>query len=431
MNANQLAALGKIKSNRIARTYYDTALGLAQERSVNDVTVQDILVLTDTSRQTFYNYFPNKNTFFNYVFFKNVNGLVHESNPLEVLTQIIPDELNKNYEYYSAICAGTGTDNFHDFLTFYLKAYYQDISERVWDETANNAIVDSTIDAYADVSAHLFVRWLTDIKYSSQYSAKDVGWQIYKDIPASLYQAFDAPATAPTDKIVTNIVNLGIGVMVGKDFLDKMVEAFIVEHPNIRINFVRSGHYRSVKSRSVGLELSSFEFSDTNYEKFKLCEHNIVALVSKDNPLSKLTHAKLEAFYEENVVLNSYRDKKMLVKALRNDSLRNTFSVNEISSSLNDIILEHNKGVVLKSTLDEYKSNKKVHAVVIDDFKEGKEPFVASLNLFIQKDYELSENERILARFIMEFSKNYKTTLSRSIVTRLRRRSKRNQNEES
>ena len=219
--------------------------------------------------------------------------------------------------------------------------------------------------------------------------------------------------------------------MVGKDFLDKMVEAFIVEHPNIRINFVRSGHYRSVKSRSVGLELSSFEFSDTNYEKYKLCEHNIVALVSKDNPLSKLTHAKFEAFYEENVVLNSYRDKKMLVKALRNDSLRNTFSVNEISSSLNDIILEHNMGVVLKSTLDEYKGNKKVHAVVIDDFKEGKEPFVATLSLFIQKDYELSENERILARFIMEFSKNYKTTLSRSIVTRLRRRSKRNQNEES
>ena len=338
--------------------------------------------------------------------------------------------MSKNVDYYSAICAGTGTDNFRDFLTFYLKSYYQDISERVWDETANNGIVDSTIDAYADVSSHLFIRWLTDIKYGSQYTAKDVGWQIYKDIPASLYQAFDAPATTPTEKIVTNIVNLGIGVLVGKEFLDKMVEAFIIEYPNIRINFVRSGHYRSVKSRSVGLELSSFEFSDSNYEKYKLCEHNIVILVSKDNPLSKLTHAKLEAFYEENIVLNSYRDKKMLVKALRNDNLRNTFSVNEISSSLNDIYLEHNKGVILKSTLDDYKANKKVQTVIIDDFKEGKEPYMASLNLFIQKDYELSENERILARFIMEFSKKYKTAQSRSLVTRLKRRSKRDQNEE-
>ena len=431
MNANQLASLGRIKGNRIARTYFDTAIGLAQERSINDVTVQVILSLTDTSRQTFYNYFTNKNTFFNYVFFKNVNNLVQESNPLEVLTQIIPDELTKNYDYYSAISAGTGTDNFAEFLTFYLQSYYQEISERVWDETANNGIVDSTIDAYAAVSSQLFIRWLTDIKYSSQYTAKDVGWQIYKDIPASLYQAFDAPATAPVEKIVTNIVNLGIGVMVGKEFLDKMLETFIVEYPNIRINFVRSGHYRSVKSRSVGLELSSFEFSDSSYEKYKLCEHNIVMLVSKDNPLSKLTHAKLEAFYEENIVLNSYRDKKMLTKALRNDNLRNVFSVNEISSSLNDIILEHNKGVVLKSSLDDYKSNKKVQAVVIDDFQDGKEPFVSTLSLFVQKDYELSENERILARFLMEFAKNYQKSQPRSLVTRLRRRSKREQNEES
>ncbi|MBR6331740.1 MAG: TetR family transcriptional regulator [Dehalococcoidales bacterium] len=431
MNANQLASLAKIKSNRIARAYYDTAIGLAKEQDINDVTVQVILSLTDTSRQTFYNYFANKNTLFNYVFVKDVNDSIYESNPLEVLTQIIPDELTKHFDYYAAISKGTGADCFSEFLTFYLQAYYQNISEKVWDETANNGIVDSTIDAYAAVSSNLFIRWLTDIKYSSQYSAKDVGWQIYKDIPASLYQAFDSPTVVSTEKIVTNIVNLGIGVLVGKDFLDKMFEAFIEEYPNIRINFVRSGHYRSVKSRSVGLELSSFEFSDTNYEKYKLCDHGIVMLVPKDNPLSKLTHAKLEVFYDENIVLNSYRDKKMLVKALRNENLRNSFSVNEISSSLNDIILENNRGVVLKSTLDDYKPSKKVQVVVIDDFMDGKNPFQADLNLFVQKEYELSDNERILARFLMEFSKNYNKAQSRSLVNRLKRRQKRDQNEES
>lgn len=411
MITNQFEAFSTVKWNRIARSYYAAATHLLDNNSVDAVTVHDILTMTKTSRQTFYNYFPSKNSFFNFVFFKNVNEQVFRSNPFEVLTQIIPSELSERIDYYSALCNETGQDAFPHFLRDYLQVYYQKITEKNKSEIFIEGILTSTFEAYSMVSAQLFIKWVTDSDYRNQHTARDVGLEVYYNLPASLYRAFSNPVALPVEPTESNIVNLYIGLLVGKLFLNKMIEQFMEKHPEIRINLIRAERFLSDTNHSVGLELSSYELADTNYETYKLCDHKVVVLVSKDNPLSKLKHAQLETFYDQNIILSSYRDKKMLIKALGNDDLNKVFSVNEISGCLKDIAVESNKGVEIKSSLDGYRLSEKVEAVEIDDFKEGKNPFKASLNLYIQKGYELSENERILARFIIDFAKSYDPTM--------------------
>jgi hypothetical protein len=83
------------------------------------------------------------------------------------------------------------------------------------------------------------------------------------------------------------------------------------------------------------------------------------------------------------------------------------FCVNELFGVPDYVIMKEDLGVILRSTLDGVRDNDMYKVVRIDDFRSDR-PLEIPLHLYIQKDYELSKNERRFIQCIMDYAKKVK-----------------------
>ncbi len=414
MSESELESFKELKEGRLLRAFYDAALELLEKKDVDEVSVKDITDITGVSRQTLYNYFSSKNSFFNYVLFRGVYEKMYQSSPREVITSIIPKELEAHARFYTQVAKTTGDNNFESFFSQIMRDYCQYVINSHWNSSVINRSMETSLDIYVNVAVQHFMHWLTDGMYNSIYSASDIGLSIFKDIPSSLLPAFDTISRVdePEQKNPYS-VNLGIGLWVGQEFIAKLVEEFHKECPDLMVNIMKSGHYHSVKRYDIGIEISSYEFFDDHYDHYPLCNHGLCMLVSRKNPLSQYDHARITMFQNERVVLPGYREMKMIKRGLaqyaesKAYNFEKIFCVNELFGVPDYVIMKEDLGVILRSTLDGVRDNDMYKVVRIDDFRSDR-PLEIPLHLYIQKDYELSKNERRFIQCIMDYAKKVK-----------------------
>ena len=414
MSESELESFKNLKEGRLLKSFYKAAFDLIDQKDVDEISVKDITDITGVSRQTLYNYFASKNSFFNYALFRGVYEKMYQSTPREVITSIIPKEFEDHTRFYTQIARTTGTDSFESFFTQLLKDYCQYVISNHWNSTVINRSMETSLDIYVKVAVQHFMHWLTDGMYNSIYSASDIGLSIFKDIPSSLLPAFDTITKIGEPELKNPYsINLGIGLWVGQEFVAKLVEEFHKECPDIMVNIMKSGHYHSVKRYDIGIEISSYEFFDDHYDHYPLCNHGLCMLVSRKNPLSQYDHARITMFQNERVILPGYREMKMIKRGLaqyaesKAFNFERIFCVNEMFGIPDYVIMKEDLGVILRSTLDGVHDNDVYKVVRIDDFGADK-PLEIPLHLYIQKEYELSKNERRFIQCIMNYAKNVK-----------------------
>jgi AcrR family transcriptional regulator len=406
MNDSAISYLKRIKPNRIARSYYDSAFVLASNNDVSDVTVQMVLENTGTSRQTFYNYFPDKNTFFNYVFFANVQKKCLNTGFRMVITEIIPGEIESNYSFYHSISLCTGTNSFSEFLAEYINYIITGmLSEDHNKQTVERPSFATTVDVYSNFISQHFIRWLSDQEYHNGTTSRDVGLMLYKNMPPLINQAFNESNPSTLDGIIneTNIVNLEIGVLVGDGYVNDLIKAFYKKNSDLLVSLVKSGQYHSSRSFDIGLEISSFEFNDSNYEAYLLCTHGFDIWVPKKHPLAKNEKVTSEDLKNKVLIVSGFRERKVISRYMSDVFPDSITLVNESGWLLDNTMLDFKKGILIKSSFDKIPANSDIVAIPL--FDNSGQPYKAGMYLYIPKDYPISLNERKLSQFIMEYSK--------------------------
>ena len=113
--------------DRIARLYYEAIIDLVEHNEINKITVPMITEKTNTSRRTFYNYFPDKFSLMNYVYYYDVKDSYYQH--LDAATfgpnshSFFSDHLQKKL-FYKKLFAYTGQNNFSEwFKNFWCEFY--------------------------------------------------------------------------------------------------------------------------------------------------------------------------------------------------------------------------------------------------------------------------------------------------------------------
>jgi len=115
-----------IKHNRIVKLYYNAIVKLLSKMPAEKISVQMILDETETSRCTFYKYFPDKFALMNYVYY-------YDNWQLEELKKQ-PAHVWKDYtvydskiEYYQHLFQYEGQNSFREFYRrLWLKRYTEE-----------------------------------------------------------------------------------------------------------------------------------------------------------------------------------------------------------------------------------------------------------------------------------------------------------------
>lgn len=148
--------------DRIVRVYYDAIIELVLQYGVEPITVKMILDKTNTARQTFYNYFPDKFSLINYVFYHDVMNIYHKHYNFSFFqgnaTLILWQHYNKR-KFYQKLFLYKGQNNFTEWFKEFWREVFCEEGRRFYGDKYNMQI-EYQLSAYTLGLSDMVRNWI-------------------------------------------------------------------------------------------------------------------------------------------------------------------------------------------------------------------------------------------------------------------------------
>lgn len=150
--------MGRQKSNAVEQCVY-ALFDLCETKSINKITVSDILRETGIARQTFYNSFRDINGLIAYVmnYHLDLYPSVFETKEQAVESLSF---FRKHKAFFSQLPKHSGQNNFRDSHVQKMKSMYYKVIFQTEDPPADN-LQKALIDMYVYASVNFFFDWLS------------------------------------------------------------------------------------------------------------------------------------------------------------------------------------------------------------------------------------------------------------------------------
>ncbi|MHB8073626.1 TetR/AcrR family transcriptional regulator C-terminal domain-containing protein [Desulfosporosinus fructosivorans] len=115
------------------RVLADSIIDLAKQRSLDKITIQNIVDNCQAVRRTFYNHFTDKYDLINWIFKTNFNDIVEQYSDIELVDKVIGRILSfmkDNEGFYSNALCIEGQNCFLDFFSQCAYNFYAGLIER-------------------------------------------------------------------------------------------------------------------------------------------------------------------------------------------------------------------------------------------------------------------------------------------------------------
>ena len=187
----------KMKHNKLAKLYYYAIIELCEKYSPDKITVKMISDKAGTSRQAFYNLFPDKYALINYVCYCDMIrfpdiGLENNSNesPGLQIKKSIRDHyekessLYKKSGFYKKIINMEGQNSFKEWYRELWLNYNRKAALDFYHEEGYTPMLDYIIRTYVDGLCNIFFNWI--LSGCTSMSVEEIAGLHYKCIPTEL-----------------------------------------------------------------------------------------------------------------------------------------------------------------------------------------------------------------------------------------------------
>lgn len=149
--------------NSTVQKYYEAIQKIVKEHPISAISVKMILEETNTSRQTFYNYFSDKFDLINYVYYYNVKmqtEMIFDSHEdFQSLIVLHIKHFYKNKDFYCKISKYKGQNNFCEFhKQLWIEKYTKQLTE--YYDSRFDKLMQNSLNVYVSGLNIMIMHWL-------------------------------------------------------------------------------------------------------------------------------------------------------------------------------------------------------------------------------------------------------------------------------
>ena len=152
--------MNSIYKNAIAAAF----MKVCTNKNMADITTNDITEACGISRQTFYNYFPDKYAVVSYLFDVAAQRITEPlSSGLGTVYSTIHamlENVQNNRSYYQSIARFQGQNSFEDYFCAYSIAYYAHLIKKYHGEDALTPAIQFEIEFNCYAVTKIFIQWI-------------------------------------------------------------------------------------------------------------------------------------------------------------------------------------------------------------------------------------------------------------------------------
>lgn len=164
----------------------DSLKDLAKNKSLERITVQDIVENCRAGRQTFYNHFKDKYDLINWIFKKNADEVIYNFFDNETWGNVLGRILffvGENHPFYSSALNIEGQNSFSRFLYVYARNIYMDLITKHFGKDAVTDNLIFTIEFNSHGAANTLKQWVEEgMKKSPKLVGDGIAYNMSPDL---------------------------------------------------------------------------------------------------------------------------------------------------------------------------------------------------------------------------------------------------------
>ncbi len=189
MSDKDYSAITEVRYTRIVRYICEAAVDLVSKYPADVVTIKMITTKSEVSKQTFYNHFVDKYALYDYIFYHDINDVLSEYTPHDVIVELLPRIFREKMDFYKSLALVGTYNNLYNFFFDYMNDYFYSVVEEYYGKENVTPTIAFGVKMFSKMTVNCFMLFLREDETTSQSTLEEMGRDIFASVPESIAPA--------------------------------------------------------------------------------------------------------------------------------------------------------------------------------------------------------------------------------------------------